>query len=281
MGTKEEKKPKINLNYPLEVFGQKEFEVSLSVSDLESKSYDIKISVESDSQILSEIFDPRENSWQSSNYYLKEFFTGSSLSGNFRLKIKTKNFIGDAKIFAKIRDSKTEEIVTQFEDRIKVKQEEMPTITQEAQPPSSNLSNILISEVKIAEKIGDKNIFIEFYNPNSTAINLTGFYILRNENSFVTQNMLSGKEICSKCYFLLTRKGSIWDNIADLTFDDTLNENDKITLKLKKSSNEYEVIDEISWTTIPSGFSFGRKWNGQNYGNFEFQTPTPKAQNSF
>ncbi|MGB9598874.1 MAG: hypothetical protein ACPLZH_03470, partial [Minisyncoccales bacterium] len=118
IGTREEKKPKINLNYPLEVFGQKEFEVSLSVSDLKYDTYDVKISIlriseESEQKrTISEISLDGQK-WQDSYEYLTKVFIGSSFSRNFKLKIKTKNFIGDAKIFAKIRDSKTEEIVTQ------------------------------------------------------------------------------------------------------------------------------------------------------------------------
>jgi len=291
----EEKEPKISLNFPKEVFANQEFKVSLSVSNLENETYDIKISIlkisdESEQKrTISEISTTGEE-WQSSYKYLSKFFTGTSFSGDFKLRISQKyqDFKGEAEILAKVRQSSNKKIVAEIEDRIEIKQAEItqiekqretPKIEQEIQSPSSTLLNVLISEVKIAEKIGDKNVFVELYNPNSVSISLNGFYILRNNNSFITQDMLSGKEICGKCYFLLSRKGSIWENIADVTFDDTLNEDDKITLKLKKSTKEYETIDEISWTTIPVGFSLGRKWDGQNYGALEFQTPTPKAQN--
>jgi seryl-tRNA synthetase len=291
---KEEKEPKISLNFPKEVFANQEFQVSLSVSDLENETYDVKISIlkisdgSEQKRTISEISQTEEE-WQDSWKFLPKVFTGTSFSGNFKLRISDKyqDFKGEAEILAKVRQSSNKKVV-EFKDRINIKQaeiaqiekqEETSKIARETQSTTSTPSNILISEVKIAEKTGDKNVFIELYNPNSTAIDLTGFYILRNGNSFVTQTMLSGKEICGKCYFLLSRKGSIWENIADVTFDDTLNEDDKITLKLKKSTKEYEIVDEISWTTIPAGFSLGRKWDGGNYGAFEFQTPTPKAQN--
>lgn len=135
---------------------------------------------------------------------------------------------------------------------------------------------ILISEVKIAEKIGDKNIFVELYNPNDFRIDLTSWYIFRNESSFITKTLLEGKNIPSKDYFLITRKGSTWENQADVLFDDkTLNEDDKVTLKNPKG----EIVDEISWSKIPFGFSFGRKWDFQTYGDFEIQIPTPKVKN--
>ena len=136
---------------------------------------------------------------------------------------------------------------------------------------------ILISEVKISEKSGDKNIFIELYNPNNTAVDLTGWYIFRNDTSFVTSTILSGKGILAGGYFLATRQGSSWDSLADLYFDGTLNDNDKISLKNPNG----DIVDEISWLQILAGISYGRKWdltsNTEQY--FELQTPTPKAQN--
>jgi len=144
-------------------------------------------------------------------------------------------------------------------------------------PPAVTYPEILISEVKIAEKIGDKNVFVELYNPNEIEVDLTNWYIFRNDSSFITKTLLEGEKIPLKGYFLIIRNGAIWENQADVLFDDkTLNEDDKIALKNPNG----EVIDEISWSQIPSGFSFGRKWDGQNYGDFEIQRPTPKAENS-
>lgn len=155
--------PKITLDYPSEVFGGKEFLVLLSVSNLEEKTYDVKISVESENQILSEILDQKENSWQSSNYYLKEIFIGPSFSGNFRLKIKTKDFIGEAKIIAKIRDSKSpSKIPIQFSDKIRINQEEILS-----QTPSTQLSEKPLPEPEIF-----------FYYPNEVSVtNEDGFEV--------------------------------------------------------------------------------------------------------
>jgi hypothetical protein len=172
---------------------------------LESKTYDIKISVESDSQILSEIFDQSQNSWQSSNYYLKEYFTDSSFSGNFKLKIKATNFIGDAKIFAKIRDSKNQKIVAQFEDRIKIKQEE---IALEEKPPSQ-------LEEKTSSQQPQPTILLQY--PNEVSIS--------NENGFEVKISLSylpkaaydikisvqdneGKDLTRICYLTSTESCS-------------------------------------------------------------------------
>jgi len=143
---------------------------------------------------------------------------------------------------------------------------------------------ILISEVKIAEKTGDKNIFIELYNSNSVEINLDNWYIFRNNSSFIAKSALMGKKIPSNGYFLLTRNGSIWDEQSDLLFEGTLNSDDKITLKNPNGDS----ADETSWSEIEENLSFGRKWEEEsqtypdtddNSVDFELDVLTPKAQN--
>ena len=142
---------------------------------------------------------------------------------------------------------------------------------------SKTYPKILISEVKIAEKTGDNDVFIELYNPNSTEVDLTDWYIFRNDTTFIPKTTLSGQKISAKGYFLITREGSVWDNPLTPTFDDTLNEDDKISLKDPNG----DVADETSWTTIQSGLTFGRKWDPvtNSEQDFELQNPTPRAQN--
>jgi hypothetical protein len=146
-------------------------------------------------------------------------------------------------------------------------------------PEPTTYPKILISEVKIAEKIGDKNIFVELYNPNDFEVDLTDWYIFRNNSSFITKTLLEGEKIPPNDHFLITRKGSIWENQANVLFDDkTLNEDDKITLKNPKG----EVVDEINWQDIPEDLSYGRIWDDSvnTYSdNFEAQDPTPKQKN--
>jgi len=138
------------------------------------------------------------------------------------------------------------------------------------------LPEILISEIKIAEKRGDKDVFIELYNPNDFEVDLTGWYIFRNDSSFVTKSLLEGKRIPVRGYFLLAREGSEeYSDLADVFFKQTLNEDDKISLKKQNEG----IVDEVSWQEIPECCSFGRKWEGENYGDFEFQNPSPKTQN--
>jgi regulator of replication initiation timing len=133
---KEEKEPKISLSFPKEVFANQEFKVSLSVSDLEEETYDIKISIlkisdESDQKrTISEISKSGEE-WQSSFNYLPKVFTKSSFFGDFQLRISEKyqDFKGEAEILAKVRKSSNKKVVAEFKDKIKIKEIEVKIVT--------------------------------------------------------------------------------------------------------------------------------------------------------
>jgi regulator of replication initiation timing len=153
----EEKESKIFLSFPKEIFANQEFQVSLSVSDLESETYDIKISIlkisdESEQKrTISEISLTGEE-WQSSYKYLTKVFSGDSFSGDFKLRISQKyqDFEGEAEILAKVRQSDNKKVVAEFKDKITIKEIEQtkgteivtvaPTPSQptkEPQPPVS------------------------------------------------------------------------------------------------------------------------------------------------
>jgi len=152
---------------------------------------------------------------------------------------------------------------------------------------------ILISEIQI---LPTEARFIEIYNPNSSEVNLTDWYIQRKTatgsdwNSFVSSIKFEGKIIPAKSYFLISRQiGN-----SDITSDITLSDNNSLILK----NPNREVVDKIGWgqtqefesapTINPSsGKSIGRKWvsnteqdTDSNLIDFESQDSTPKAKNS-
>jgi len=229
---KEEKEPKISLSFPKEVFANQEFKVSLSVSDLESGTYDIKISIlkisdESEQKrTISEISLTGEE-WQSSYKYLPKVFSGASFSGDFKLRISQKyqDFKGEAEILAKVRQSSNRKVAAEFKDKIKIKEieiaEKTPTeatpeeTTSETQPlpeTSSQVSfKILINEIQIAGQTVDDE-FIELYNPNETPINLSGYVLKKKSNTgvestLVTSSRFENKIIPAKGFLLLAREG--------------------------------------------------------------------------
>jgi len=160
-------------------------------------------------------------------------------------------------------------------------------------PPS--YSKILISEVKISP-ITER--FIELYNSNNSAVNLTNWYIQRktqtgsNFISSVSKTYFNGKTINAYGYFLISRSAL---NEADIVLNDlTLIESNAIQLK----NPDGEIVDKVGWgqsqdfETSPAqnpqlGQTIGRKWvEGAGYqdadnnsSDFEIQLSTPKAKN--
>ena len=102
----EQAQPKTALSYPQNNPANKEIEVILSVSGLKNAAYDVKIAIEKE-KVLSSIYNKNEDKWQSSHYYIRESFSGSSFEGTFRLKIREEglNFQGEADILIRIRES--------------------------------------------------------------------------------------------------------------------------------------------------------------------------------
>lgn len=98
--------PKIILSYPQNNPANKEVEIFFSVSNLKNTAYDVKISIEKGS-VLSNAYNENQNKWQSSYYYIKNLFSGSSFEGKFRLKIREEslNFQGEADILVRVRES--------------------------------------------------------------------------------------------------------------------------------------------------------------------------------
>jgi hypothetical protein len=160
----EEKEPKISLDFPKEIFANQEFKVSLSVLNLENETYDIKISIlkisdESEQKrTISEISQTGEE-WQNSYKYLSKVFSGTSFSGDFKLRISQKyqDFKGEAEILAKVRQSSNKKIVAELKDEIKIKGLEI-AITPESQTKEEISSS---NETQLQQK-QTKNLLLNY-----------------------------------------------------------------------------------------------------------------------
>ena len=140
---------------------------------------------------------------------------------------------------------------------------------------------IVISEVQIAGVGDEKQEFVELYNPSNTDVDLTGWYLQKKTSGgavsyFGKKSLFSGQKIYKNSYFLIVRDG-YFGNLADISVDDALSDNSSLTFY---NPND-EVSDEVDWTQIAVGMSFGREWDTLNNteGDFGLQNPTPKSQN--
>ncbi|MCX6719952.1 MAG: helix-hairpin-helix domain-containing protein, partial [Candidatus Staskawiczbacteria bacterium] len=128
---------------------------------------------------------------------------------------------------------------------------------------------ILISEVQISP-IDQR--FVELFNPNNSDVNLTGWYLQRKTsdswNSFIASTKFEGKTIPANGYFLISRS----DLSADIVFDLTLTPNNFLALK----NPDGDISDQMSFGAVEDGKSTGRS---NDTGDFELDTPTPKAKN--
>lgn len=113
-------KPKIFLSFPESFSANEEIEVSVSISGLKNVTYDLKISIEKE-KVLSEIYNEKEQKWQSSLYYIKNLFSGPHFDGKFKLRLKKEylNFEGEAEILVRVRETGKSNYL-EYRDKIKI-----------------------------------------------------------------------------------------------------------------------------------------------------------------
>lgn len=151
-------------------------------------------------------------------------------------------------------------------------------------PSSITYLQIIISETYTKSTGNQKDDFVELYNPNVTAIGLTGWYLQRktadgeNFSSYITSSLFEGKTIQANDYFLIANASSSFTASADIITQEPLTENNILALK----NPEGEIADQVSTNDPLINKSYGHKWSTttQTYANsFEDQNPTPRAQN--
>ena len=161
---------------------------------------------------------------------------------------------------------------------------------------SKSYAKVLISEAQIGSVSDEKQEFVELYNPNTSDVDLTGWYVQRKTktgssySTFAPNALFSGKKIPANGYFLIARQG-YFANLADIFVDNPLTEDNSLALK---NPNE-DVVDKVGWGQAEDyesrpvqnpepDKSIGRKTDepdtDENSADFEAGNPTPKAKNT-
>ncbi|MBI2050004.1 MAG: lamin tail domain-containing protein [Candidatus Staskawiczbacteria bacterium] len=181
-------------------------------------------------------------------------------------------------------------------------QNNLPTATSGGGRSNPVYSKILISEVQVAGLTDEKEEFVELYNPNTSEIDLTGWYLQKKTktgfsySTYAPNTSFSGKKIGASSYFIIARENSSFVSLADIVVDNSLTKDNSLILKNPNGetsdklgfgqAQEYETISAVN---PENGQSIGRKWNvvnnieqdtDNNSIDFETQNPTPRAKNS-
>jgi hypothetical protein len=218
--------PKINLSYPEDNPVNQDITITLSVSGLKNTEYDAKISIEKDG-LLSDIYNEKEIKWQSSFYYLKEIFSGTSFEGKFRLRIREEknNFRGQADILARIRESGKDKYF-EFIDKINITEPKVqsnlsnpsspsPPSEQPSQPePELPPLAVVINEIGwMGTKASANDEWIELYNTTKNSIDLTGWKLISITDS--SPNITLERTITPLGFYLLERTASSTTNVGE------------------------------------------------------------------
>lgn len=105
-GGQQQEEETIELDYPLKVDCNEEFSVEIKAHNFEDDIYDVKIDVlgEDEENIEGKVWDPDEDKWQSTTYYVYEILDVSGGEGSEDLKFKIEDYEGKAILRPRIRD---------------------------------------------------------------------------------------------------------------------------------------------------------------------------------
>ncbi len=94
-----------------------DFEIDALAFNLEDKKYDIRLYVyDKDENLISDMYDNKENGWKSGSYFITEFFQGpgnKTETAKLRIKENYGDFKGEASIRVRIRATGTSPIISE------------------------------------------------------------------------------------------------------------------------------------------------------------------------
>ncbi len=123
----------------------------------------------------------------------------------------------------------------------------------------SGPAKILISEVQITGGTGKtNNDFVELYNPNTSAVNLNGYRLVKRTKTGTTDSSVKSWTadvyIPAKGYYLWANSGySDISSTPDITTSSTLANDNGIAIRYG-SSDTGELIDSVAWGVTTNAF---------------------------
>ncbi len=170
-------------------------------------------------------------------------------------------------------------------------------------PNPVTYSKILITEIRTASQSSQTDEFVELYNPNNEAVDLTSWYLQKKTaaasefSTFTSNTLFAQKQIAAHGYLLIAREGSSFAAQADIITTGALADNNTIALKNPTGS----IVDKVGWGQVQdaetspaqnpsSSQALARIWQEANQEyqdtdnnsmDFQLHNPgTPKAQNA-
>ncbi|MBC7074068.1 lamin tail domain-containing protein [Candidatus Parcubacteria bacterium] len=177
------------------------------------------------------------------------------------------DFVGDAEILAKIRESETKNLSANFFQKIKIEsyfdQSFVPK-EESVKTESKSSLKILINEIQIDSLEGPGGTdddWVELYNPNNETIFLTGWSIQKHsksdpcsiETGFYKKNFPDDAQIPPKGFFLIvsTKANENLKNIADMTIGWSLTKDNTIYLVKKQDKilgkEDPDIVDRVGF----------------------------------
>lgn len=153
---------------------------------------------------------------------------------------------------------------------------------------SSNIINIGISEILVGIDGNANYEFIELYNPNDIAVDLTGYSIKKRSSTIgsdlttIVSNKtkygdFKDKKIAPKSYLLLAQEDGYSGSVQpDILYSTTLAYKNNAIILYNANG---EAIEDIGWDEIVKGQSLERVFIPWNSGEFKIQN-NPNPQNS-
>ena len=120
---------------------------------------------------------------------------------------------------------------------------------------------------------GDYNDWLELYNPNTEAVDLSGFYLSDNETNFKKWQFPQGTQISAGGYLVVFASGKDKKTDTELHAGFKLGKDDTVLIL---SDAHGRRIDSIALKQLPENISYGREGDAWKY----FAKPTPGAANA-